>query len=119
MSQDSSSEEDLALADAEEVAVEFKCLNLQKKKQRGKRDFFLNKVGRSFINFKYDIFHLVNSNCRNNILNDFNYKSVCTIRSQACLPSMKPLGMALGVRISYLDTDGDIVRTKLHITDSD
>lgn len=25
-----------------------------------------------------------------------------TIFSQACFPSMKPLGMALGVRISYL-----------------
>lgn len=31
------------------------------------------------------------------------------MRSQACLPSMKPLGMALGVRISYLRS-GDGVR---------
>ena len=30
-----------------------------------------------------------------------------TILSQACLPSMKPLGMALGVRISYLQRRGD------------
>lgn len=28
-----------------------------------------------------------------------------TILSQACLPSMKPLGMALGVRISYLEVE--------------
>lgn len=28
---------------------------------------------------------------------------LCTMSSQACLPSMKPLGMALGVRISYLE----------------
>ena len=28
-----------------------------------------------------------------------------TIRSQACLPSMNPLGIALGVRISYLEKE--------------
>lgn len=28
-----------------------------------------------------------------------------TILSQACLPSIKPLGMALGVRISYLEVE--------------
>lgn len=32
-------------------------------------------------------------------------KSHLTIRSQACLPSMNPLGIALGVRISYLEKD--------------
>lgn len=31
-----------------------------------------------------------------------------TIRSQACLPSMNPLGMALGVRISYLRKRAEI-----------
>ena len=29
-----------------------------------------------------------------------------TIRMQACFPSMKPLGMALAARISYLETQG-------------
>lgn len=32
----------------------------------------------------------------------WNFECVFTMRQQACLPSMKPLGMALGVRISYL-----------------
>ncbi len=31
-----------------------------------------------------------------------NGKAGLTISTQACLPSMKPLGMELGVRISYL-----------------
>lgn len=35
--------------------------------------------------------------CFNNI-----YVLTLTIRSQACLPSIKPFGIALGVRISYL-----------------
>lgn len=33
---------------------------------------------------------------------DLNCKTGLTISTQACLPSMKPLGMELGVRISYL-----------------
>lgn len=33
---------------------------------------------------------------------DINMIQILTIRSQACLPSIKPFGIALGVRISYL-----------------
>lgn len=40
-----------------------------------------------------------------------------TIRMQACFPSMKPLGMALAARISYLETQGrshDQVHLRCH-----
>lgn len=36
---------------------------------------------------------------------NINERRNLTIRSQACLPSMKPLGIALGVRISYLEKE--------------
>lgn len=59
---------------------------------------------------------------------DFHYfhlfypeTQVLTILSQACFPSIKPLGMALGVRISYLDKEHRghrVTWTKFSVEDS-
>lgn len=43
-----------------------------------------------------------------------NSKIGLTISTQACLPSMKPLGMALGVRISYLSKKHKLTSVKSH-----
>lgn len=79
MSQDSCSEEDFALTHSEQVVVQLQSFDLDK--------------DTTFTSGKKD----------SNILCVFcSSGKLLTISSDACLPSMKVRGIALGVRISYL-----------------
>lgn len=83
VSQDSSSEEHFALANSVEIGVQLQALDLV----QGETE--------------------TDQACsRRNVSPQYGLDGQRTMSTQACFPSMKPLGMAFGVRISYLGGAG-------------
>lgn len=87
LGQNSCAEKDLALSNPVQVRVQVQVLDL--KNRRARSVAHSRKVA-----FKMDAEVLKNE--------VWDCERVFTMRQQACLPSMKPLGIAQGVRISYL-----------------
>lgn len=90
LSQNSRPEEHLTLTDAIQVRIQIQVLHLEeeRRRQEGRTEDEWNRTPSSY----YFI-----------IVTSF-LKFWLTIRQHACFPSMKPFGMALAARISYLQT---------------
>lgn len=92
MSQNTSSEEDFTLTNTEKVGVQLEGSDLLKRHIRSSYEVLLH------VKNTQNIFRFQESSFKS----DYSKIKSTTILSQACFPSMNPLGIALGVRISYL-----------------